>query len=130
MGVPEANCGQTQPQPSRALAGDHLWRCRRRHGGVLDDAAGCCQNESDVGGKAVDDGIRKRDLRAQDRVCRKAIKRVSRALLIGEIVAQIARFRLFAGVVPRVMWISLGGAIFLGGYDKTMQIMQERALFS
>lgn len=24
---------------------------------------------------------------------------------------------LFAGAVPRVMWISLGGAVFLGGYD-------------
>jgi solute carrier family 25 S-adenosylmethionine transporter 26 len=30
---------------------------------------------------------------------------------------------LFAGVVPRVLWISLGGAIFLGGYEKTVQIL-------
>jgi len=26
----------------------------------------------------------------------------------------------FAGIVPRVMWISIGGAIFLGVYDKTL----------
>jgi len=25
---------------------------------------------------------------------------------------------LFAGIVPRVTWITLGGAIFFGGYEK------------
>lgn len=29
---------------------------------------------------------------------------------------------LFAGAVPRVTWISLGGAIFLGGYDLSSQL--------
>ena len=27
--------------------------------------------------------------------------------------------KLFAGVVPRVMWISIGGFIFFGAYEKT-----------
>lgn len=31
---------------------------------------------------------------------------------------------LFAGVVPRVTWISVGGAIFLGGYEKTAQTLE------
>lgn len=30
---------------------------------------------------------------------------------------------LFAGVVPRVVWISLGAAIFLGSYDKAIKLM-------
>lgn len=29
---------------------------------------------------------------------------------------------LFAGVVPRTLWISFGGAIFLGVYDKSRQV--------
>lgn len=29
---------------------------------------------------------------------------------------------LFAGVVPRVVWISLGAAIFLGSYDQTIKM--------
>jgi solute carrier family 25 S-adenosylmethionine transporter 26 len=31
---------------------------------------------------------------------------------------------LFAGVLPRVTWISVGGAIFLGGYEKTAQTLE------
>ncbi|KAJ6216110.1 hypothetical protein RDWZM_010610, partial [Blomia tropicalis] len=31
---------------------------------------------------------------------------------------------LFAGAVPRVLWISIGGAIFLGGYEKVLSILQ------
>ena len=31
---------------------------------------------------------------------------------------------LFAGTVPRVLWISIGGAIFLGGYEKVLSILQ------
>lgn len=30
---------------------------------------------------------------------------------------------LFAGVVPRVIWISVGAAIFLGSYEKTIKIL-------
>uniref|UniRef100_T1IUQ4 Uncharacterized protein n=1 Tax=Strigamia maritima TaxID=126957 RepID=T1IUQ4_STRMM len=31
---------------------------------------------------------------------------------------------LFAGLVPRVLWISVGGAIFLGSYEKSKSFMQ------
>ena len=34
-------------------------------------------------------------------------------------------YSLFAGVVPRVLWISIGGAIFLGGYEKTMDALNS-----
>lgn len=30
---------------------------------------------------------------------------------------------LFAGVVPRVLWISVGAAIFLGSYEKAMKVL-------
>lgn len=30
---------------------------------------------------------------------------------------------LFAGIVPRVLWISIGGAIFLGVYDKALVVL-------
>lgn len=32
---------------------------------------------------------------------------------------------LFAGVVPRVIWISVGAAIFLGSYEKTLKILNR-----
>ncbi|CAM1302124.1 SLC25A26 (predicted) [Pycnogonum litorale] len=32
---------------------------------------------------------------------------------------------LFAGMVPRVIWISIGGAIFLGVYDKTINVINS-----
>ena len=32
-------------------------------------------------------------------------------------------FRLFAGIIPRVLWISIGGAIFLGVYDKAIVVL-------
>lgn len=31
----------------------------------------------------------------------------------------------FAGFVPRVMWITLGGAIFFGFYDLTTRLLQR-----
>lgn len=33
---------------------------------------------------------------------------------------------LFSGVVPRVIWISLGGAVFLGVYEATKQGLAAR----
>ena len=36
---------------------------------------------------------------------------------------------LFAGVIPRVTWISVGGAIFLGGYEKTAQSLEQSSWF-
>lgn len=35
---------------------------------------------------------------------------------------------LFAGIVPRVMWISIGGAVFLGVYDKVKSICNSALL--
>ena len=37
-------------------------------------------------------------------------------------VTPIFLYRLFAGIVPRVLWISIGGAVFLGVYDKSLKI--------
>lgn len=34
---------------------------------------------------------------------------------------------LFAGALPRVAWISIGGALFLGGYEKAAQLLQSLA---
>lgn len=31
---------------------------------------------------------------------------------------------LFSGAIPRVLWIAIGGAIFLGGYEKTVQLVE------
>lgn len=30
---------------------------------------------------------------------------------------------LFAGVVPRTLWIGAGGAVFLGAYEWTVQVL-------
>jgi len=35
------------------------------------------------------------------------------------------QFRLFAGIVPRVLWITLGGAIFFGFYDLTSNLLKS-----
>mmetsp|Transcript_5837 Transcript_5837/g.17472 ORF Transcript_5837/g.17472 Transcript_5837/m.17472 type:complete len:344 (+) Transcript_5837:141-1172(+) len=35
---------------------------------------------------------------------------------------------LYSGVVPRVMWISLGGFIFFGGYETSKDILSKRIL--
>ena len=40
-----------------------------------------------------------------------------------KITATQFSFRLFAGIVPRVLWISIGGAIFLGVYDKALLML-------
>lgn len=31
---------------------------------------------------------------------------------------------LFSGAIPRVLWISIGGAIFLGGYETTVRLIE------
>jgi solute carrier family 25 S-adenosylmethionine transporter 26 len=52
------------------------------------------------------------------------------ALASGKVLAAIRAIRaergvrgLFAGVVPRVIWISVGAAIFLGSYEKTIKVL-------
>lgn len=54
----------------------------------------------------------------------------SDALASGRVMPAIRAIRaekgirgLFAGVVPRVIWISVGAAIFLGSYEKAIKIM-------
>lgn len=32
----------------------------------------------------------------------------------------------FAGFVPRVMWITIGGAIFFGSYDLTSKVVTKQ----
>lgn len=32
---------------------------------------------------------------------------------------------IFAGFIPRVMWITIGGAIFFGSYDLTTKIVTK-----
>jgi len=32
---------------------------------------------------------------------------------------------LFAGVVPRILWISAGGAVFLGAYEWTVSTLMD-----
>lgn len=41
---------------------------------------------------------------------------------LGIIFAEEGPRALFAGVVPRVAWISLGGAVFLGVYERVKQV--------
>ena len=36
--------------------------------------------------------------------------------------------RLFAGIVPRVTWISIGGFIFFGAYEKSKEILIKSGL--
>lgn len=35
---------------------------------------------------------------------------------------------LFSGVVPRVIWISLGGAVFLGVYEAVKKALDEDSI--
>ena len=36
--------------------------------------------------------------------------------------------RLFSGVGPRVLWIGLGGAVFLGGYEAAKHWLEPHSL--
>jgi solute carrier family 25 S-adenosylmethionine transporter 26 len=37
---------------------------------------------------------------------------------------------LFRGVLPRIMWISIGGAIFLGVYERAKQTLVRKDLLA
>lgn len=39
-------------------------------------------------------------------------------------------FRLFSGVLPRMMWISVGGAIFLGVFDKARKTINNSVYYT
>lgn len=45
--------------------------------------------------------------------------------LIKSIVREKGIKGMFAGFVPRVLWITLGGAIFFGFYDLTTRLLQR-----
>lgn len=49
-----------------------------------------------------------------------------------EILRSIHRERgikgVFAGFIPRVMWITIGGAIFFGSYDLTTKIVTKHII--
>lgn len=36
-------------------------------------------------------------------------------------------FRMFAGLTPRVMWITIGGLIFFGVYEYTVDALDQRS---
>lgn len=44
------------------------------------------------------------------------------------IVAEEGAGRLLAGIGPRVMWISIGGSIFLGVYEKAVKTFVQLQL--
>lgn len=43
---------------------------------------------------------------------------------LGRIASQEGVRALFSGVMPRTLWIGLGGAVFLGVYEKTSMILR------
>lgn len=53
----------------------------------------------------------------------KGKERVSYRSIIAGIYSQGSFRAFFLGAVPRVLWISFGGAIFLGGYDLVVDIL-------
>ena len=54
-------------------------------------------------------------------VCRQCTKILEHAWMLWFLLLLC---RLFAGVVPRVLWISLGGFVFLGAYEKFSMYLQ------
>lgn len=56
--------------------------------------------------------------------------RSGRRMTIPRVMRSVYRERgmtgMFAGVVPRVMWITIGGAIFFGSYDLATKIISKR----
>ncbi|RUS20044.1 mitochondrial carrier domain-containing protein [Endogone sp. FLAS-F59071] len=49
---------------------------------------------------------------------------------IRRILAEEGSHALFAGIGPRVLWISIGGSIFLGVYEKAVKTMIETGLLA
>lgn len=38
-------------------------------------------------------------------------------------------FRLFAGIIPRVLWITIGGSLFFGSYDLATRMIRGDQFF-
>lgn len=49
---------------------------------------------------------------------------------IRRILAEEGSQALFAGIGPRVLWIAIGGSIFLGVYEKAVKTMVETGLLA
>lgn len=49
-------------------------------------------------------------------------------VVLGQIYREEGLRALFAGVVPRVVWISAGGAVFLGVYEWSKKALTGRAV--
>jgi len=45
--------------------------------------------------------------------------------LLRQILAENGPRAFFAGIGPRIMWISAGGAIFLGSYQWAYNVLEE-----
>lgn len=45
--------------------------------------------------------------------------------MLGRIVREEGGSALWKGVVPRTTWIGLGGAVFLGVYEKSLGVLQS-----
>jgi solute carrier family 25 S-adenosylmethionine transporter 26 len=54
-----------------------------------------------------------------------APERVGAVRMLRTVLRESGARGLFAGVVPRMMWISIGGAVFLGSYQWSWNAMQE-----
>ncbi|KAF3926630.1 Mitoferrin [Arthrobotrys entomopaga] len=52
-------------------------------------------------------------------------KSISMAAMLGKIIREEGPRRLLSGVGPRVMWISAGGAVFLGAYTGAANALSE-----
>ncbi|XP_075146637.1 S-adenosylmethionine mitochondrial carrier protein homolog [Haematobia irritans] len=57
-----------------------------------------------------------------------AIRKLSIPKVLGSIYREKGLRGLFAGFVPRVMWITLGGAFFFGFYDLTTRMLSDDGL--
>ena len=54
-----------------------------------------------------------------------APERVGALRMLRTVLRESGARGLFAGVVPRTMWISIGGAVFLGSYQWSWNAMQD-----
>jgi solute carrier family 25 S-adenosylmethionine transporter 26 len=54
-------------------------------------------------------------------------ERVGAITMMRQILRDSGTGALFAGIAPRVMWISIGGAVFLGSYQWASNMLRDRA---
>ena len=101
------------------VAGGSDGQCCGQFCGCRDDTVGCDQNayharqgtfgqltQTSTGEAAVDTRI---------------------SATLSRIVQQGGVSALFAGVVPRTLWIGLGGAVFLGTFDVAAKLLEPSA---